>query len=153
VTPAGFSWLFTFPADIRGQVVNPYIGPLAFIVMTIANAVIGSQLTYCSVEHMEPRAPGCWRFIATTYSRAQSHLRNLPEQSRPHRRSGLFPLPRREPCYGRQEDNYAGLQDLPPVISRKGNVAADPEVAGNRQRVLARSRVMTDRVEKLYGGA
>jgi formate-dependent nitrite reductase cytochrome c552 subunit len=99
VTLAGFSWLFALPADIRGQVQNPYIGLLVFIaipavffaglilipagivlakrrvterldtmpdrqaawrragvffgVMTLANIVIGSQLTYRSVEHME----------------------------------------------------------------------------------------------------
>ncbi len=99
VTLAGFSWLFALPADIRGNVSNPYIGLLVFIaipaiffaglamipigiflgkrrvaqridslpdrrtawrragvffgVMTFANIVIGSQLTYRSVEHME----------------------------------------------------------------------------------------------------
>ena len=99
VTLAGFSWLFALPADLRGNVENPYIGLLVFIaipaiffaglilipigivlgrrrvaqrldtlpdrpaawrragiffgVMTVANVVIGSQLTYRSVEHME----------------------------------------------------------------------------------------------------
>jgi hypothetical protein len=98
VTLAGFSWLFVLPANIRGQVGNPYIGLLIFIaipmvfflglvlipigialgkrriaerllevdrraawqragmffaIMTVANIIIGSQLTYRSVEHME----------------------------------------------------------------------------------------------------
>jgi len=99
VTLAGFSWLFALPADIRGNVSNPYIGLLTFIaipvvffaglvlipigialgrrkavtalnptvdrktawrraglfftIMTMANLVIGSQLTYRAVEHME----------------------------------------------------------------------------------------------------
>jgi hypothetical protein len=99
VTLAGFSWLFALPANIRGNVSNPYIGLLTFIaipvvffaglilipigialgrrkaaealnppvdrkaawrragmfftVMTMANLVIGSQLTYRAVEHME----------------------------------------------------------------------------------------------------
>ncbi len=99
VTLAGFSWLFALPANIRGQVGNPYIGLLTFIaipivffaglalipigialgrrravqgfsvaadrraawrragiffaVMTVANVVIGSQLTYRAVEHMD----------------------------------------------------------------------------------------------------
>lgn len=99
VTLAGFSWLFALPANIRGNVQNPYIGLLVFIaipalfftglilipigivlgkrqvaerlealpdrraawrragiffaVMTLANIIIGSQLTYRSVEHME----------------------------------------------------------------------------------------------------
>lgn len=99
VTLAGFSWLFALPVNIRGNVSNPYIGLLVFIlipaiffiglamipigiflgkrrvaqridslpdrraawrragvffgVMTFANIIIGSQLTYRSVEHME----------------------------------------------------------------------------------------------------
>jgi hypothetical protein len=99
VTLAGFSWLFALPANIRGNVSNPYIGLLTFIaipvvffaglalipigialgrrkaaealnppidrraawrragmffaIMTMANLVIGSQLTYRAVEHME----------------------------------------------------------------------------------------------------
>jgi len=99
VTLAGFSWLFALPADIRGNVSNPYIGLLTFIaipivffaglilipigialgrrkavaalnppvdrkaawrraglffaIMTMANLVIGSQLTYRAVQHME----------------------------------------------------------------------------------------------------
>ena len=99
VTLAGFSWSFALPANIRGNVQNPYIGLLVFIaipalfftglilipigivlgkrqvaerlealpdrraawrragiffaVMTLANIIIGSQLTYRSVEHME----------------------------------------------------------------------------------------------------
>ncbi len=99
VTLAGFSWLFALPADIRGNVGNPYIGLLTFIaipivffaglilipigialgrrkaaealkppvdrqaawrraglffaIMTMANLVIGSQLTYRAVQHME----------------------------------------------------------------------------------------------------
>jgi formate-dependent nitrite reductase cytochrome c552 subunit len=99
VTLAGFSWLFVLPANIRGNVGNPYIGLLVFIaipavffaglalipigialgrhkaasglgevadrraawrragiffaIMTLANLVIGSQLTYRAVEHME----------------------------------------------------------------------------------------------------
>ena len=99
VTLAGFSWLFALPANIRGNVSNPYIGLLTFIaipivffaglilipvgialgrrkaaealnppvdrkaawrragmfftIMTTANLVIGSQLTYRAVEHME----------------------------------------------------------------------------------------------------
>src|SRR5450755_4607129 len=31
VTLAGFSWLFVLPANIRGNVGNPYIGLLVFI--------------------------------------------------------------------------------------------------------------------------
>ena len=99
VTLAGFSWLFALPANMRGNVSNPYIGLLTFIaipivffaglilipigialgrrkaaealnppidrrtawrraglffaIMTMANLVIGSQLTYRAVEHME----------------------------------------------------------------------------------------------------
>jgi hypothetical protein len=99
VTLAGFSWLFVLPANIRGNVGNPYIGLLIFIaipivffaglalipigialgrrrvaadftnasdrraawhragvffaIMTFANIVIGSQLSYRAVEHME----------------------------------------------------------------------------------------------------
>ncbi len=99
VTLAGFSWLFALPANIRGNIGNPYIGLLVFFaipivffaglalipigialgrrrasqgfsleadrraawrragiffaVMTVANVVIGSQLTYRAVEHME----------------------------------------------------------------------------------------------------
>jgi len=99
VTLAGFSWLFVLPANLRGNVGNPYIGLLVFIaipilffaglalipigialgrrraaagfvaapdrravwrragiffaIMTLANVVIGSQLTYRAVEHME----------------------------------------------------------------------------------------------------
>ena len=99
VTLAGFSWLFALPANIRGNVSNPYIGLLLFIaipivffaglvlipigialgrrnaaakfdavpdrkaawrragiffaVMTVANIIIGSQLSYRAVEHME----------------------------------------------------------------------------------------------------
>jgi nitrate/TMAO reductase-like tetraheme cytochrome c subunit len=99
VTLAGFSWLFALPANIRGNVGNPYIGLLTFIaipivffaglilipigialgrrkaaealnppvdrraawrragmfftIMTMANLVIGSQLTYRAVAHME----------------------------------------------------------------------------------------------------
>jgi hypothetical protein len=99
VTLAGFSWLFALPANIRGNVGNPYIGLLTFIaipivffaglalvpigialgrrkaahgfsletdrraawrragiffaIMTVANVIIGSQLTYRAVEHME----------------------------------------------------------------------------------------------------
>jgi len=99
VTLAGFSWLFALPANIRGNISNPYIGLLTFIaipvvffaglalipigialgrrkaaaalnppvdrraawrragifftIMTMANLVIGSQLTYRAVEHME----------------------------------------------------------------------------------------------------
>ncbi len=99
VTLAGFSWLFSLPENIRGNVGNPYIGLLVFIaipvvffaglalipigialgrrraaqgldtvpdrraawrragiffaIMTVANLVIGSQLTYRAVEHME----------------------------------------------------------------------------------------------------
>ena len=94
VTLAGFSWLFVLPANIHGNVGNPYIGLLVFIaipvvffaglalipigialgrrrgdivgqraawrragiffaVMTVANILIGSQLTYRAVEHME----------------------------------------------------------------------------------------------------
>jgi len=99
VTLAGFSWLFALPANIRGNVSNPYIGLLVFIaipivfftglvlipigialgrrkavaelsgvadrraalrragiffaVMTVANIIIGSQLSYRAVEHME----------------------------------------------------------------------------------------------------
>src|SRR5580658_2753129 len=99
VTLAGFSWLFALPANIRGNVSNPYIGLLVFIaipvvffaglvlipigialgrrkagaelsgaadrrtalrragiffaVMTVANIIIGSQLTYRAVEHMD----------------------------------------------------------------------------------------------------
>jgi len=99
VTLADFSWLFALPANIRGNVSNPYIGLLTFIaipvvfflglilipigialgrrrsaaawnppfdrraawrragmffaIMTMANLVIGSQLTYRAVEHME----------------------------------------------------------------------------------------------------
>src|SRR5665213_3049013 len=95
VTLAGFSWLFALPADIRGNIGNPYIGLLTFIaipvvffaglilipigialgrrkavaalnppvdrktawrraglffaIMTMANLVIGSQLTYLSL--------------------------------------------------------------------------------------------------------
>src|SRR5271170_7206488 len=78
VTLAGFSWLFALPANIRGNVSNPYIGLLVFIaigialgrrgaagalgaapdrkaalrragiffaVMTVANIIIGSQLS------------------------------------------------------------------------------------------------------------
>ncbi len=99
VTLAGFSWLFVLPANLRGNVGNPYIGLLVFIaipvvffaglalipigivlgrrrltqsmdavedrrsawrragvffaVMTFGNIIIGSQLTYRAVEHME----------------------------------------------------------------------------------------------------
>ena len=99
VTLAGFSWLFVLPANISGQVRNPYIGLLIFIaipaiffaglalipigialsrrrasarfatgadrsaawrragvffaVMTLANIVIGSQLSYRAVQHMD----------------------------------------------------------------------------------------------------
>ena len=99
VTLAGFSWLFALPANVRGNVSNPYIGLLLFIaipivfftglvlipigitlgrrnaaakfdavpdrkaawrragiffaVMTVANIIIGSQLSYRAVEHME----------------------------------------------------------------------------------------------------
>jgi hypothetical protein len=99
VTLAGFSWLFALPANIRGNVGNPYIGLLTFIaipivffaglalipigialgrrraiegfgavadrraawrragiffaVMTVANIIIGSQLTYSAVQHMD----------------------------------------------------------------------------------------------------
>src|SRR5665213_4625689 len=35
VTLAGFSWLFALPADIRGNVSNPYIGLLTFIAIPI----------------------------------------------------------------------------------------------------------------------
>jgi len=99
VTLAGFSWLFALPANIRGNVSNPYIGLLVFIaipivffaglalipigialgrrkameelsavadrraalrragiffaVMTVANIIIGSQLSYRAVAHMD----------------------------------------------------------------------------------------------------
>src|SRR5580704_6885189 len=99
VTLAGVSWLFALPANIRGNVSNPYIGLLVFIAipivfftglalipigialgrqkaaaelgaatdrraalrragiffaaMTVANIIIGSQLSYRAVEHME----------------------------------------------------------------------------------------------------
>jgi hypothetical protein len=99
VTLAGFSWLFALPANIRGNVSNPYIGLLVFMaipvvffaglalipigialgrrksmeelsavpdrraawrragiffaVMTVANIIIGSQLTYRAVDHMD----------------------------------------------------------------------------------------------------
>jgi hypothetical protein len=35
VTLAGFAWLFVLPADIHGQISNPYIGLLAFIAIPI----------------------------------------------------------------------------------------------------------------------
>src|ERR1700722_17946290 len=35
VTLAGFSWLFALPANIRGNVSNPYIGLLVFIAIPI----------------------------------------------------------------------------------------------------------------------
>jgi hypothetical protein len=99
VTLAGFSWLFVLPANIRGNVSNPYIGLLVFIaipivffaglvlipigialsrrqaaaafdsatdrrtawrragiffaMMTLGNIIIGSQLSYRAVEHMD----------------------------------------------------------------------------------------------------
>ena len=99
VTLAGVSWLFALPANIRGNVNNPYIGLLVFIaipivfftglalipigialgrqkaaaelgvatdrraafrragiffaVMTVANIIIGSQLSYRAVAHMD----------------------------------------------------------------------------------------------------
>jgi hypothetical protein len=99
VTLAGVSWLFALPANLRGNVSNPYIGLLLFIVipivffaglalipigialgrrraaeelgaaadrraalrragiffavMTVANIIIGSQLSYRAVQHMD----------------------------------------------------------------------------------------------------
>ena len=35
VTLAGFSWLFVLPANIRGNVNNPYIGLLVFIAIPV----------------------------------------------------------------------------------------------------------------------
>src|SRR6476646_4662122 len=35
VTLAGFSWLFALPANIRGNVSNPYIGLLTFIAIPV----------------------------------------------------------------------------------------------------------------------
>ncbi|HEY6340297.1 MAG TPA: NapC/NirT family cytochrome c [Bryobacteraceae bacterium] len=75
VTLAGFAWLFVLPADIHGQISNPYIGLLAFIAIPI---VFFAGLILIPIG------------IALHRRRVAAQLSAIPERRAAWRRAGIF---------------------------------------------------------------
>jgi formate-dependent nitrite reductase cytochrome c552 subunit len=75
VTLAGFSWLFVLPANIRGQIGNPYIGLLAFFAIPIV-FLLGLALIPIG--------------IALGRRRAAAGLAAMPDRRAAWRRAGIF---------------------------------------------------------------
>ena len=75
VTLAGFSWLFVLPANIRGQISNPYIGLLAFFAIPIV-FLLGLALIPIG--------------IALGRRRAAAGLAAVPDRRAAWRRAGVF---------------------------------------------------------------
>ena len=75
VTLAGFSWLFVLPANLRGQIANPYIGLLAFFAIPIV-FLLGLALIPIG--------------IALGRRRAAAGLAAMPDRRAAWRRAGIF---------------------------------------------------------------
>src|SRR5579862_4685570 len=75
VTLAGFSWLFALPANIRGNVGNPYIGLLVFIAIP---ALFFAGLVLIAIGVMLARR------------RVIQRLDTLPDRQAAWRRAGIF---------------------------------------------------------------
>jgi hypothetical protein len=75
VTLAGFAWLFVLPADIHGQISNPYIGLLAFIAIPI---VFFAGLILIPIG------------IALSRRRVAVQLSAIPDRRAAWRRAGIF---------------------------------------------------------------
>src|SRR5580700_2353445 len=75
VTLAGFSWLFALPANIRGNVSNPYIGLLVFMAIPV---VFFAGLALIPIG------------IALGRRKSMEELSAVPDRRAAWRRAGIF---------------------------------------------------------------